>query len=205
MIVAAIVLNIGWLCAGMGWRMLSHWRRTADTGFRGISGHPRTLRWWISALFPTALLTIFAAPAAQLAGLPALGWLHRPILNWAGLVLAVVGIAATVAAQRAMGRSWRAGVRSTEKTELVTTGPFRLVRNPIFTTVIVTAIGTVAVSATAVSLAGLTALVIAVQLQVRLIEEPHLHRVHGPAYATYAARVGRFVPTLGRMTPPPHP
>ena len=41
-------------------------------------------------------------------------------------------------------------------------------------------------------------LVAAVQLQVRVVEEPYLRRVHGRVYRGYAARVGRFVPGLGR-------
>jgi protein-S-isoprenylcysteine O-methyltransferase Ste14 len=41
----------------------------------------------------------------------------------------------------AMGESWRVGVNETEHTELVTTGPFGLVRNPIFTAVLTTGAG----------------------------------------------------------------
>lgn len=49
-----------------------------------------------------------------------------------------------------------------------------------------------------VGAAALVALVAAVQLQVRVVEEPYLRTVHGAAYETYAARTGRFVPGLGR-------
>ncbi len=51
---------------------------------------------------------------------------------------------------------------------------------------------------TAVSAAALGCLLVAVQLQVRAVEEPYLHRVHGTAYCAYAARTGRFLPRLGR-------
>ena len=40
---------------------------------------------------------------------------------------------------------------------------------------------------------------IALEIQVRLVEEPYLLRQHGDAYRNYAARVGRFVPGLGRL------
>jgi protein-S-isoprenylcysteine O-methyltransferase Ste14 len=36
-------------------------------------------------------------------------------------------------------------------------------------------------------------------VQVRLVEEPYLRRVHGCAYETYAARTGRFLPRIGRL------
>ena len=38
-------------------------------------------------------------------------------------------------------------------------------------------------------------------MQVRAVEEPHLLATHGRAYADYAARVGRFVPGIGRLRP----
>jgi protein-S-isoprenylcysteine O-methyltransferase Ste14 len=37
------------------------------------------------------------------------------------------------------------------------------------------------------------------ELQVRLVEEPYLIRTHGDEYRAYAARVGRFVPGVGRL------
>jgi protein-S-isoprenylcysteine O-methyltransferase Ste14 len=43
--------------------------------------------------------------------------------------------------------------------------------------------------------------VAAIQMQVRAVEEPYLLRTHGDNYAAYAARVGRFLPGLGRLTP----
>jgi len=42
-----------------------------------------------------------------------------------------------------------------------------------------------------------------VKIQVRLVEEPYLLRTHGPAYARYAQRVGRFLPGLGTLAPHP--
>jgi hypothetical protein len=42
-------------------------------------------------------------------------------------------------------------------------------------------------------------LVVALELQTRLIEEPYLSRIHGEQDADYAARVGRFLPGIGRL------
>ncbi|MDI3420877.1 hypothetical protein [Streptomyces luteolus] len=50
-----------------------------------------------------------------------------------------------------------------------------------------------------VALPALTALVTAVQLQVRIVEEqPYLRSVHIEAYDAYARRAGRFLPGVGR-------
>src|SRR5690606_28061473 len=101
-----------------------------------------------------------------------------------------------------MGASWRVGVDRDERTALVTDGMFALVRNPIFSAMLVTAVGLTLMVGNVVSLVGLAALVGALEVQVRLVEEPYLLTVHGEAYAGYAARVGRFVPGLGRLRDP---
>lgn len=105
----------------------------------------------------------------------------------------------TLIAQLAMGRSWRIGVDESEKTDLVTIGPFAVVRNPIFSAMFLTFPGLALMVPNAVALAGFVALVIAVELQVRFVEEPYLLRTHGGDYAGYASRVGRFVPGFGRL------
>jgi protein-S-isoprenylcysteine O-methyltransferase Ste14 len=48
-----------------------------------------------------------------------------------------------------------------------------------------------------VSVAAVALLVIALELQTRLVEEPYLLRSQGEPYAAYASRVGRFLPGIG--------
>ncbi len=47
---------------------------------------------------------------------------------------------------------------------------------------------------------GFVALVVALQLQVRGVEEPYFARVHGDGYVRYAGEVGRLIPGVGRLT-----
>lgn len=54
-----------------------------------------------------------------------------------------------------------------------------------------------------VALAGSMALVAAVELQVRFVEEPHLLGTHNQYYAAHASRVGRFAPGVGKLKPLP--
>jgi protein-S-isoprenylcysteine O-methyltransferase Ste14 len=115
-----------------------------------------------------------------------------------GLALAVAGIVATTAAQMGMGDSWRIGVDPAERTGLVTGGIFALVRNPIFTAMLVTALGLTLMVGNVISLTGLAALFAALEVQVRFVEEPYLRTVHGPDYERYTATAGRFLPGLGR-------
>jgi protein-S-isoprenylcysteine O-methyltransferase Ste14 len=113
--------------------------------------------------------------------------------------MAVLGIAATLIAQRAMGASWRVGVDPAERTALVREGPFTHVRNPIFTAMAITGLGLTLMVPNVLALTAFAALIIAVELQVRVVEEPYLTAVHAPAYLDYAAGAGRFVPGVGRL------
>lgn len=103
-----------------------------------------------------------------------------------------------------MGTSWRIGVNDAKTTDLVTTGIFAHVRNPIFTAMTGTAVGLTLLAPNPVAITGLSALIAAIQLQVRVVEEPYLLRIHPRPYAKYAARAERFLPGVGRMGSVPH-
>ena len=108
-----------------------------------------------------------------------------------------VALGLTLAAQISMGDSWRIGVDENERTEMVTRGAFALVRNPIFSAMLVTAVGLTAMVPNVVALIGLVTLVVALELQVRGVEEPYLATKHGDTYRVYLASVGRFFPRVG--------
>lgn len=99
----------------------------------------------------------------------------------------------TVLAQFAMGDAWRVGVDPSERTGLVTL----LVRNPIFAAMIPAFMGILLLAPNVLTIAAAILLTVALELHVRLIEEPYLLRVHGEQCAAYAARVGRFIPGIG--------
>lgn len=193
MAAAALALYVAYLALAFGLRTLIQLRRTGSTGFVGLRGHVGSAEWLGGVLFAAAILLGFAAPALALAGIADAGG------TWVGAALAAAGIALTLYAQVAMGSSWRIGVDPQERTELVTGGPFAIVRNPIFAAMLPTSLGLVLLVPSAVAIAGFVALFVALELQTRAVEEPYLLRTHGEAYASYARRVGRFLPGVGRL------
>ena len=52
------------------------------------------------------------------------------------------------------------------------------------------------------ALFGFGLLLVTIELQVRVVEEPYLQSTHGRRYIDYAGRVGRFIPGVGRTTSP---
>lgn len=109
--------------------------------------------------------------------------------------VAVLALLATIECWKRMGKSWRMAVTPGERTELVTTGLYRVVRHPIY------ALSILLMVATALVLPTVPMLVVAV-VHIALMnvkarnEETHLLAMHGDAYAGYLARTGRFVPRL---------
>ena len=84
----------------------------------------------------------------------------------------------------------------------MTAGVFGSVRNPIFTAMLIATAGLVLLVPNVVSVAALVVLVGALEVQVRLVEEPYMRATHGPVYATYLSTVGRFLPGIGLNTDP---
>jgi protein-S-isoprenylcysteine O-methyltransferase Ste14 len=197
----ALVILVVFLLLAFGMRSWIQWRRTGSSGFRGISGAPGSAEWFGGLLFVLALGAAASAPVAHLLdALTPAPWLDRPAARMGGLLLALAGLATTLWSQLAMGDAWRIGVDEHERTTLVIDGPFRWVRNPIFSSMALAVAGLALLVPNALAAIALAALVTALQLQVRRIEEPYLIRTHGSAYTDYAARTGRFVPGVGRLT-----
>lgn len=122
-IVVAMELLV-FLLLAFGVRSFLQWRATGSTGFVGI-------RRGAGALERVAGVTMVLALALA----PLAPWVGEPLWEGGhgfGAALGLVGIASTFVAQVHMGRSWRIGVDPSDHTELVTTGTFALVRNPIF-------------------------------------------------------------------------
>ncbi len=179
-------------------RTLVQKRRTGDSGIRpgSLRSALGSTEWFAGWLLVVALVAAAAAPAAELAGMDP--WFESVWVRGFGVGIAVVGIVLTFASQLSMGDEWRIGVDRAEATELVTQGAFRVVRNPIFSCVILTGLGLALMVPNIVSAIGVVVLVVAIELQVRSVEEPHLRELHGDAYARYASQVGRLVPGFGR-------
>ncbi|MBA2631328.1 MAG: isoprenylcysteine carboxylmethyltransferase family protein [Thermoleophilaceae bacterium] len=196
----AVGLLVVYFALAFGLRSLVQKRRTGSTGFRGISGAPGSAEWLGGVSFIAAIGMGLLAPILDLAGLlNAIDPLDGRAAHIAGIALFSAGLIATLVAQMAMGDAWRIGVAPDERTHLVTAGPFALVRNPIFSGMLPTSLGLALLVPNVVALAGLVALVSALEIQVRLVEEPHLRRIHGPDYEAYASQVGRFFPGVGQL------
>lgn len=147
---------------------------------------------WI--LFPW--LSITQDGATWQLPLPALEnplWLG---LRWLAALATLACFGATIFCWRWMGRNWRVGVTTDEQTDLITGGPFSRVRHPIYAISILMIICTLVAVPVWPLLVAAVLHVILMNIKARN-EEIWMSELHGPAYAEYRKRAGRFFPGSG--------
>lgn len=115
-----------------------------------------------------------------------------PFWSLPGQLLAVVGALLAVAGQAAMGTSWRVGVAKEAVGELVTEGPFRISRNPVFVGQFLLLAGVALAVPSTPALIALLVFALAARRQV-VAEERLLDAQHGASFQAYRARVPRWL------------
>jgi len=119
-------------------------------------------------------------------------YLESPAIAIAGLILLHLSLLWIVYAQLSMGKSWRIGIDTEHKTELVTTGIFSLSRNPIFLGMLCCILGIFLIIPNMLTFCILFVAYFVIQIQVRL-EEEFLAKQHGSSYASYKNSVRRWL------------
>jgi protein-S-isoprenylcysteine O-methyltransferase Ste14 len=114
-------------------------------------------------------------------------------LRWIAAVCALICLLLTSVCWSRMGMHWRMAVSLKGEEELITDGPFRHVRHPIYALSMVLMICSAVVVPTVPMLVVAIVHLVLMQLKARN-EENHLLTVHGDVYRRYLARTGRFFP-----------
>jgi len=118
-------------------------------------------------------------------------------LRWSGAGLGAVSLALTLWIFRTIGKNITSTVETREEHELVTGGPYRWVRHPLYTvgTSFFVLLGIVAAN----WFMGLASLSVLVMLLIRLPkEEEKLIERFGDEYRAYIERTGRLLPRIKR-------
>ena len=191
---------------GFGWRTWVQLRRYGSSGivlFR--SGRPgQHLREALFVVLAVALLAEAALAAVaprRLPGLVPLALATAAVLRATGAVMVLGATALMLAAQLDLGASWRVGIDEGARPGLVTGGLYRYSRNPIYVAMLTALLGFALLLPSWISLGLLIGAGLGIRRHVR-DEEAYLGRTYGEEYRRYAARVGRFVPGVGRLRAP---
>ena len=169
--IAWIVFWIYWFASALGAKQgTSAWRR-------------RTPLNGLTVVAVVVLIRVFRGGSLAV---------HSPVLGAIGAVVFASGLALAVWARIHLGRNW--GMPMSEKTEpeLITSGPYRLIRHPIYSGLLLALLGT----ALATNLIGLIIVaVLAVYFYYSAsIEEKNLSRTFPTAYPAYRAGTKMLIP-----------
>jgi protein-S-isoprenylcysteine O-methyltransferase Ste14 len=196
----AIWMLIAFGVLTFGVRVVIQVRRTGKTGLIGLRPGAGPVDWLSGILFIGGMaIGVESAVLVLQDHLDPIDALDMDVVHGIGIGLAATGGLTVFGAQLGMGESWRIGVSDEERTDLVTGGWFSLCRNPIYTSMIVGWFGLALMVPTWLSFTAVVTIALALELQVRFVEEPYLIRTHGEEYHAYASRVGRFLPGIGRF------
>jgi protein-S-isoprenylcysteine O-methyltransferase Ste14 len=179
-------LHLLWAIWAGIWLLASRW--SAAT----VEREPLRSRLSVHGLMAAAwilLLAPFGQPPWLVAPIPPLARLGPPL----GLGLTVLGLAFAVWARAHLGRLWSGTATFKVDHVLVRTGPYRLVRHPIYTGLLTAVFGTGLAHGTVAAGLGVALFVIACLLKVRH-EEHLLMRHFAESYDAYRREVRALIP-----------
>jgi protein-S-isoprenylcysteine O-methyltransferase Ste14 len=152
---------------------------------------PALLRLLNSLAAIATLVYLIAPRLMHWSALPMPVW-----LRYIGIATGIVTIFLFLWIHRVLGENWSTSVETKERHILVTNGPYRWVRHPMYTTIFVWALAFFLQSAN--WFIGITWLALSIVAASRTgKEEVALIKRFGAEYRAYMQRTGRFLPNLG--------
>jgi protein-S-isoprenylcysteine O-methyltransferase Ste14 len=130
-----------------------------------------------------------------------LHWLYRPLWRqglwafWLGAAVNIAGLLFAIWAREHLGRNWSRSVTIKQDHELITSGPYSVVRHPIYTGILTGFLGS-AIAISEVRGFVVLALIILVFWAKLRMEEQWMSSQFGETYAQYVQRSSALVPYL---------
>ena len=143
-------------------------------------------------LIAIALLAISRLP---------LPWLYLPLWPaglwpfWLGAAITIAGLLFAVWARAYLGTNWSRSVTIKQGHELITTGPYAMVRHPIYTGILTGFLGMAIAIAQVRGVIVCVLIFLAFWMKFRM-EEQWMRSQFGEAYATYAHQTAALLPYL---------
>ena len=147
----------------------------------------------MSSLFARALVAFLALPGVVAFVIP-IGLLRRPegVFRLYGLAIVALGTSILLQCVRDFYVAGKGTLAPwSPPRHLVTTGLYRVSRNPMYVGVVIILIGWAAVYQSRVHLVYAALMAVAFYARVVLFEEPWLARTHGEDWHAYRSRVSR--------------
>ncbi|HEY1985846.1 MAG TPA: isoprenylcysteine carboxylmethyltransferase family protein [Terracidiphilus sp.] len=130
-----------------------------------------------------------------------LGWLYLPLWPqglwpfWLGAAITLAGLLFAVWAREHLGSNWSRSVTIKQGHELITTGPYAVVRHPIYTGILAGFLGMAIAISQVRGFIALVLIFLALWMKLRM-EEQWMRSQFGEVYATYSRKTAALVPYL---------
>ena len=177
-----VVVAFMWLAWWVSWHLAMLWRDKPT-----VQAPRSQYRLYFFMIAAGLVLMYGIMPREQ----PVL-WPVGPALGWAMVALTAAGIAFAWWARIALGRLWSGGVERMEAHRVVDTGPYAIVRHPIYTGLIMGAVAMAGLQAKPWAIAGAALFSLGFALKAR-VEERFLEKEIG-GYEDYRRRVPMILP-----------
>lgn len=179
------------LSAALWILFIVYWNIAAKGAAPTKSSESQTSRQLHQNLMSAALLLLFIP-------VPGLRTRYLPLtllIITVGLTIQLSSALLAVWARRHLGRNWSGAVTVAVDHQLVRSGPYRLVRHPIYSAMLGMCLGTAIVSGEIHALLGLAVIAVAYVRKVKL-EEKTLRENFGSAYDDYRRDTWAIIPGL---------
>lgn len=206
-LLGAILVKFGWhprpvkdralMACLMGWVLFSIYWLAASTNAPARVAESRESRR-VHEILINCAYALIVVPAALPAAIPMVYCRFIPELTGVkvlGLAIEASAIALAVWARRSLGHNWSGRIEIKMDHQLVRSGPYRVMRHPIYTAVLGITIGMALVIGQAAALLGIAVIVFAYIRKIRL-EEANMHAAFGAEYTEYRKSTWGFVPGL---------
>jgi protein-S-isoprenylcysteine O-methyltransferase Ste14 len=134
------------------------------------------------------------APTTHSGGIMGQLWAEPEVVKWALLGLTVAGFGFCWWARLHLGRLWSGFVTLKEDHRIIDTGPYGLVRHPIYAGLMFSALMTALMRASPVSLLGFFLVTVGFSMTARVEERFLREQLGGGAYDAYSRRTAMLIP-----------
>jgi protein-S-isoprenylcysteine O-methyltransferase Ste14 len=183
----ALVIAGLWIAFVACWIVLAVWNSTAEKRADFRAELPYRLVLIVGAI-------VFFIPAHGYYG-PLRLWLVTRTEAWICVGLIALGFAFSAWARVHLGSLWSASVTKKPDHHIVDTGPYGIVRHPIYTGILLAVCATAAAKGTVLGLVGALLITIGIWLKARLEERWLREELGADAYDSYRRRVSKLIPS----------
>jgi len=181
------MIFVAWIAFLIVWVMVSGWSaRAASHDDLGAESPSRVLTL-------AAIVMLLVAYRPQGLGVV---WVTPQAFGWPLFALVIVGFAFAFWGRLHLGSLWSNAVSPTDAHRIVNSGPYGVVRHPVYAGILLASLATAAELGRVEAIAGAATLIAALSFRAKMEERALRRDVSDEDYTRYRARVPMLIPGL---------